>query len=267
MAVEYEAWNKASHRQSVSGGTGHREFQCPWELRLSVAPAIGDPFPGVDDLRCSDVQFNASGPEQPTVTDPETGDPCKYSIADIIAEYAEMPRIESQLTWEYDGALELLSTGVGSIWSSDGAACEQQLVTPYSQVVCRCTRVVAANPISLVMPKVNTINWSYFKPSINSPRFHRETLLCMEPNISEWYDYERSRLLGRPIYLYRLTLNFLWRPVSHNLDWRSGVGWDEILPRKYELADFNPLVGLPPNFPGRFRVHPNDGQGGTGRIK
>lgn len=247
--VTHECQDLSWYREGINGWSGHREFDGMWQDRLSDTPQIGDLFPGTTGLYCIDREFRGSGPSQPGVADPATGRDCDYSYAHTVCDYAEMPRIESELVWRFSGAMELLETARGRTWRSDGSISDMSQAIPYSAISAACTKVLASNPMSLCMNCVNKLNVFTWRPSPTSPMFPKYTLLFLNPEIEEWYDYERTRLLGKTVYLYRVTYNFIWRPMNQNRVWRTGelgAGWDEFVEPLYEFADFNPMLGLPP---------------------
>jgi hypothetical protein len=237
-------------REGLEGWSGHREFFVPYQDRLKTPiPARGDEFPGHPGLFCVSREFKGSGAAQPNVTDPEDGQPCQYSYCDVSVDYAEMPKLETELVWRGSGSMETLTTGLGKIWKSDGSPVGKPFTVPFSQWAMSCTRVTATPPWDTCMNYANCINQRSWQPTIDSPRFGPETLYFSHPEVEQWKDPERSKVLKRSVFLYRVSYIFVWRSCSHNLAPRedeNGFGWDMPLPRNYRLTDFNPMLGLPP---------------------
>lgn len=240
-----EIGGRSYYEQGQSGATGHREFMCGWEERLDVGPKIGDLYPGSTLLRCVKLRFEPRGVEQTGVIDPGTMEPCEYTHAYIYAEYAMAPEIDGELVWRYDGSFEQLETGRGRTWDFDSTVCKSPISVPYPLVGCSATYVTRENPLDAILPIVGKVNSnSPWHPTANSPSLAVHTLLCLNPEVVQWYDTERSYVLDTPVYLYRVTLNLLWRPIDHNLVWRSDIAnYDQFTDPLYDEADFDGLLG------------------------
>jgi len=256
---------------SRDGITGRREWVCTWAERLTAAdrPRIGSNFPGEPNIRCTQITYKGEGRQ--------SGDGANYEYCRVTAEYATYLKISDPYRESLEFGGEVLETALGRTWQDAGTPVEQAFGVFYPSMVWQAQVVRSSIPLQQLLNALGKVNHSRFL------NFARETVLFEGASAESQWDNERE------IYIYRLTLRFLWRPVSHNVVWRvprqaryqdgslkwgndglpvfeSGLAgnanWDRPYPALYASTDFNPLLGLPPSPPDIIGLNSNAGLGG-----
>ena len=236
------------------GTTATYTIDCAWADRATSRPKIGSKHPTESNLYCTEVVETGLGKPAGGHT---------YTHCRIAARYSTFQQIEAAPTeqWEFGG--EVLDTGIGREWEIGGNRCEQSFGVYYPNAIRTMTMVKQTIPINAIIQSLGKINWTTWQG------MPAQTCLFEGASTESWFDYERYT------YFYRISYRFLVRPISHNIVWRApmqsrdsagslvydnlgpvwvdgpaGVpGWDKPLPPLYELGDFNPLFGWPPNPP------------------
>lgn len=233
----------------TEGGTGTREFQAAWATWFNEVPALGSNFPGSTQLKLVE-----------TSVDPLTSDGAtSYSDCKVTCEYRTYEFVDSVPVTTFEVSGEVLEIGLGRHWEDVGTYVQQSqgTVFPLLDVVIKI--MLNKVPLSTILActgKVNGFDFQGCPP---------QSLLYNGCAKDERYDYERRK------YWYTLTHRFSFRPRGWNVQWRApeqrrvdGVlvydnddqpvfvsgprgigGWTRMLPLLYDLADFNPLIGLP----------------------
>lgn len=276
--IPFEATDEETgYKEKLTTVTAVRKFVCKWEDRMSYPPKLGQVHPNHPEIRCTDRDFHGEGPAQPSIADPSGVGTCLHTYAFVTCTYERMSTQDTDVLWDFHGGTEVLEVGLGRYWRYAGTVCDQSITITSPFITARASKVMLSDPRKLgwSMECMGRVNAYYWQPTLNSPRFGPETLLYLYPDVEEWYDAERSAAIGSPVYFYRCSFNFLWRPCGHNIQWRAprqaydevgaplvdpttgdpifvegiaGVpGWDYPVPRLYQIADFGPMMGLPPS--------------------
>lgn len=255
-----ELYDSFEKHETRYGATIHREIVCDWDDRLLYKPAIGQPYPGEPNIRCTDITWRGVG--KPAAF----GGGFIYEQIKFVCEYSTAPFVDSAPieTWDFSG--EVLETGLGRTWESIQRPCESTQGVFYPSVTRNISMVVSEVNTSALFACIGGVNWTYFQG------FYPESLLLEGATCEQRFDYERNQ------YTYTVNLRMIYRRTPHNYIYRapkqaidpdteapmvdsdgypvylSGPegegGWDRPIPLLYRRVDFSALFpGMAPNLP------------------
>lgn len=263
--------------------TGERIFVCDWSERKSVAPLLGDEFPGEPWLKCSNLEIEGIG---------KPGGSNVYAKARIVASYSTYQWIDDVPieSWEIGG--EVLETAIGRVWASTGYYCEQAYGVFYPSAIRTITLTFAGVPVAAIFNNMGKVNGNWF---LDIPPYYA---LFEGASITAHFAPDLQQ------YIYKVSYKFNIRAMSWNTVWRApqqarddvgnlkfdaggfpvwepnggmGVGgWDSPYPWLYDFGDFGPMMGLPsmpiiyppkpPQGGGFYLPYSEAGIGGKSRI-
>ncbi len=188
-----------------------------------------------DDLICTDVEFEYDGPAQSGL-DPEDSE---FSYCLVTANYASAQPLDSIWNVESRGQIELLKTGIGKRWRSDGSISDQSRVIRVSQETIDVSRVFAYSPRQVGMIRA-------LKGCVNGMLLSTPWGDQFAPGCCQFLYADQNKYLDRTrkAWLNRICFHFLVQNQDHNLIWKepridSEEGyWDFNDPVDYPYADF-----------------------------
>jgi hypothetical protein len=256
-AILYASHKTTRNRQGV---TVTHAIVCDDTDLLAARPKLGAKHPREANCYCTNIDEEGVGKPISSFV---------YEQWKLTATYSTFQQMDAAPTesWEFGG--EALDTGAGGEWRGTGRSCQQNITVPYPNGVRTLTQVKSSIPIDAILNAWGKLNWCSF---LGCPP---QTMLFEGASTESWFDYERG------VYFYRIHFRFIVRPRSHNTVWRQAeqardsagdlmyddrgpiwalgdagkAGWDQRIPAFFELGDFNPLFGLPPNPPPREFVY------------
>ena len=245
----YEESREAERNIDIS--TGQRVFCCMNQDRNgSWAPIPGDsrytdglgwPSCWEDDLICTKVKYDYDGPEQEGLN-PEDAE---FSYCRLIATYTGADKSEKEWDVKSHGEINLLETGVGKRFASDGRISDQSRVIPISadHITASKTFDYSFSQIQTIRSMEGCVNANPFQPPWGDVYYAGYCLfLCAD------IDYYRDKITKER--KNRITFHFLRKSMDHNLFWRtpfvdSELGfWDKNIPADYPYVDLIRIFSL-----------------------
>lgn len=259
-----------SVRRGLTKSAGQRTWLCDYRDRNGPwAPAVGVsrftdglrwPPCWEDSLVCTDLSYEYEGPEQP-------GQPVQnrdYTTCKVTATYESIDALINDYEIESSSSVEVITTGIGRTWFSDGQATDQQLALPIRQEIIRVRKAFLFN--SLQLDRLRAA-----KDAVNAGAFFSPWGETFGPECLRLRDWDRKRVPDPQNGVVRnvITMEFLAAAVSHNIVWReplqqrdaSGAlmwdaatsapvyvgtgGWDRMVPDLFGVYNFADLFAFP----------------------
>jgi hypothetical protein len=177
----------------------------------------------------------------------------------VTCEYATFEWIDAAPVTAGEVSGEVLELALSRHWQNTGRTVQGTYGMKFPLMDWTLRMMFTSLPLGAINKCVGCLNFCSWQG------FTSETLMYNGASWDDRYDYERKR------HFYTVTHKFSCRPRSWNVQWRAGEqvrsegilqwtddgqpvpvvgpagvgGWDRMVPAIYDLADFNPLIGLP----------------------
>jgi len=243
-----ELYGSRNVTYNEDGIMGQRRFVCLWSERFAVKPAIGEPFPDLSGLYCSQVRIEGTG---------QSVAGGGHTHAFIYADYTTRTTSRQQTTGRlFDESLEFsgeMLTRAGGKWKD----CEEVVSEvdiggqwfPRVEYIVEKTYASITEIAKQLLKATGTVNSSTFLG------VEPEKWLLQGASASTFVDDKGSRK-------WRIVMRFVYNEIGWNKQWHKRctvdgnnnvrARWEEILyqpedgggftEKMYALYDFNQLV-------------------------
>lgn len=238
--------------------SANRQFICRWAEWQDICPNLDEPFPNHPLLRVNRIKAKGVGPGSA----PINGFEYIYCIVDC--EYNTYQLVDDAPVIEWDTDVQVLFCGKGRRWKSTGQYIDDDIGVPLRYQKQTITMTSWQVPMALYLACVGRVNYA---PFYFSGGGH---VLFEGFTITTHYDYQRGAFYFRTVLRFGHSIdhswNQSWRPMEFKMESdgitpqkdSSGIyipedgvkgtcGWDDVNPPYYQIADMNPLIGLPPS--------------------
>jgi hypothetical protein len=187
-------------------GSAHHELICGWDEALTLCPKPGQSHPEFPKLRVTDVEFVPEGP----AVELDAFGVGKFELRRILVDYAfnyrDIP-LGGEPVVTRTGTTQVLNTCAGRVRATSRIPIDIEDLTQatiYSQSTINVDCAVSADPEPSVLPLQGTCNDAPFAVSGSALYFPTATLMLMDYEVQQQYDYDTEA------WYYRLTYKMMY---------------------------------------------------------